>query len=298
MSDKKTVTKFLVNKPKLNLPDIKQTKPKFWGLGAAPGQKLSVFLALIPFLIIISAYLYMSNERHKENPDDKILPTVTQMKESMTQLAFEKDARSDKYILLNDTLSSLKRLGLGLFFATLVGLLVGLNMGLFKGMDAIANPMIRFLSIIPPLALLPILFIVFGVDELAKVVLIFVGTCPIIIRSVYEDTVKIPVEQKTKALTLGASQLQLVYQIILPQIMPRLIDAVRLCCGGAWLFLISAEAIASTDGLGYRIFLVRRYLAMDIIIPYALWITFLGFLNDYILRKIIEIKYSWYSANK
>ena len=66
------------------------------------------------------------------------------------------------------------------------------------------------------------------------------------------------------------TQLQVVYRVILPQVMPRLLDAVRISLGAAWLFLIAAEAIASTDGLGYRIFLVRRYLAMDVIIPYVL----------------------------
>ena len=52
-----------------------------------------------------------------------------------------------------------------------------------------------------------------------------------------------------------------------PQMWPRLIDALRLTLGPAWLFLIAAEAIASTDGLGFQIFLVRRYLAMDVILP-------------------------------
>lgn len=84
-------------------------------------------------------------------------------------------------------------------------------------------------------------------------------------RSVYAATRQIPPEQITKALTLGASQLQVVYRVILPQVMPRLLDAVRISLGAAWLFLIAAEAIASTDGLGYRIFLVRRYLAMRIL---------------------------------
>ena len=55
----------------------------------------------------------------------------------------------------------------------------------------------------------------------------------------------------------------------MPQVLPQLIDTVRLALGAAWLFLIAAEAIASTEGLGYRIFLVRRYLAMDVILPYV-----------------------------
>ena len=57
----------------------------------------------------------------------------------------------------------------------------------------------------------------------------------------------------------------------------------RLSLGPAWLFLIAAEAIASTDGLGYRIFLVRRYLSMDVILPYVAWITLLAWLTDELL---------------
>ena len=62
--------------------------------------------------------------------------------------------------------------------------------------------------------------------------------------------------------------------------MPRLIDSVRLSLGAAWLYLIAAEAIAAESGLGYRIFLMRRYLAMDVILPYVAWITLLAFLLD------------------
>ena len=95
----------------------------------------------------------------------------------------------------------------------------------------------------------------------------------------------LPREQLIKAQTLGASTWQVVIRVVLPQIMPRLIEAVRLSLGPAWLFLISAEAIASDVGLGYRIFLVRRYLAMDVILPYVAWITLLSFVIDARLRR-------------
>jgi NitT/TauT family transport system permease protein len=126
-------------------------------------------------------------------------------------------------------------------------------------------------------------------------VLIFTGTFPLICRDIYLYTKKIPQEQITKSLTLGAGQFRTTYSIILPQIVPRLIDTTRLSFGAAWLFLIASEAIASTDGLGYRIFLVRRYLSMDVIIPYVILITLLGFIIDWLLKKIIIWKYSWYT---
>ncbi|NCB54593.1 MAG: ABC transporter permease subunit, partial [Epsilonproteobacteria bacterium] len=104
-----------------------------------------------------------------------------------------------------------------------------------------------------------------------------------------------PKEQLIKAQTLGASSWTLAVRIIVPQMLPRLLDAVRLTLGTAWIFLISSEAIAATEGLGYRIFLVRRYLAMDMILPYVLWITVMVFLADFLLKKLTCKVFPWYA---
>jgi NitT/TauT family transport system permease protein len=141
--------------------------------------------------------------------------------------------------------------------------------------------------------MLPILFIVVGLGELAKVTLIIVGVAPIIVRDLAMRTAELPSEQIIKAQTLGASTWQLVVRVVLPQMWPRLIDALRLSLGSAWLFLIAAEAIASTEGLGYRIFLVRRYLAMDVILPYVAWITLLAFMMDWLLRIVRARGFAW-----
>jgi len=109
---------------------------------------------------------------------------------------------------------------------------------------------------------------------------------------------EIPVEQLIKAQTLGASSWTIIVRVILPQIMPRLLDGIRLTLGTAWIFLISAEAIAATEGLGYRIFLVRRYLSMDVILPYVVWITLLAFLFDYLLKKVTYKMFPWYAVSQ
>jgi NitT/TauT family transport system permease protein len=77
--------------------------------------------------------------------------------------------------------------------------------------------------------------------------------------------------------------------------LPRVIDAVRLSLGPAWLFLIAAEAIAADSGLGYRIFLVRRYLAMDVILPYVAWITLLAFAADAALVWLQRKLFPWFA---
>jgi NitT/TauT family transport system permease protein len=272
------------------------THPKFWGIHAQPGQKFAWLLAALPFVLIVAVYLVASDIRLEANPQDKLLPSLVQMKDAMMRMAFSEDRRSGDYLLWVDTLSSLQRLAIGVLSAALAGLLMGLNIGLFRGFKGLMNPVVTFVSMIPPLAILPILFITFGVGELGKVMLIFIGIFPVITRDIALATAKIPRQQITKALTLGATGTAVTYRIILPQIMPRLIDTLRLSLGAAWLFLIAAEAIASTDGLGYRIFLVRRYLAMDVIIPYVMWVTLIGFLIDYLLRLLISWRYRWYSS--
>ena len=174
-------------------------------------------------------------------------------------------------------------------------LVVGILIGLLPIMGAMFGPFVAVLSMVPPLALLPILFIVMGLGEASKIALIVIGTTLKLIRDIALRVGDIPREQLVKAQTLGASTAQIASRIALPQILPRLIDSVRLEIGPAWLFLIAAEAIAADSGLGYRIFLVRRYLSMDVILPYVAWITLLAFLMDLSLRLLQRRAYPWFA---
>lgn len=268
----------------------------FFGLHAKPPKQLKRILLLLPFIIIIGLYLYSSHLRLLDNPQDKLLPGISTMLDSINRIAFEEDKRSGEILLWNDTQSSLTRLLNGTALALFSALLFGLYMGLYRGIEALLSSFIVFISMVPPLAVLPILFISLGVGEVAKIALIFIGTFPILTRDIFLAVQQIPQQQIVKSLTLGASSPAIAYRIILPQILPRAINSLRLVLGSAWLFLIAAEAIASTDGLGYRIFLVRRYLAMDVIIPYVLWITLLGFSFDFLLRKLNRLLFPWYNA--
>ena len=273
-------------------------RPKFFGISAEPPKHLAKFLSVIPFVLVILLYLYGSHARRLVNVHDKILPPPIEMVKAVGELAFTKDKRFDSYIMLEDTKSSVTRLIAGMLLATLLGLFVGVNLAAFRGLEALFINFSNFAAIIPPLAILPILFVVMGVGESAKIALIFLGTFPMITLSVYQAAKKLPAQQKIKALTMGASDLQIVYKVMVPQLIPHLLESMRLSFGAGWLFLISAEAISSSVGLGYRIFLVRRYLAMDIIIPYTIWITLIGFLISFGISKFIKWRYPWYTATK
>lgn len=259
-----------------------------------PGKVANAWLGVLPFVIIVAAYLIASDLRLTENPDDKLLPSMQNIGESISRMAFEPSKRSGDLLLWGDTLSSLTRLGIGIGISALIGLVFGIATGAIPYVRANLSPLITALSMVPPMAILPILFITFGLGELSKVMLIVIGITPFLIRDMQMRVRELPAEQIIKAQTLGASTWQLIIRVILPQILPRLINAVRLSLGPAWLFLIAAEAIASTDGLGYRIFLVRRYLAMDVILPYVVWITLLAFFTDVVLRGLSAKMFPWY----
>jgi NitT/TauT family transport system permease protein len=258
-----------------------------------PGRGGTVVLSSLPFILIVCAYLFYSHARLQENPGDKLLPAPATIAATIHQYAFEEDERSGDYLWWTDTLASLVRLLTALAISAAAGLLLGLAIGVIPYLRATLAPFVAAVSLIPPLAILPILFIVAGLGELAKVVLIIIGVAPIIVRDLALRAGELPTEQIIKAQTLGASTWQLAIRVVLPQLWPRLIDALRLTLGSAWLFLIAAEAIASTEGLGYRIFLVRRYLAMDVILPYVAWITLLAFTMDWLLRLLRAKAFAW-----
>jgi len=250
-------------------------------------------LGLVPILLVLLLYVTASTARHAANPSDKILPTVSAMAEQVRVMGFEVDPQTGDVPLVVDTLASLKRLGMGLAYATVTTLVLGLGIGLLPVMRASLGPLVAAIAVIPPIAMLPILFIVFGLGETSKIVLIFVGLTPFMVRDLASFVASIPEEQLVKAQTLGAGTWLVAARVALPQALPRLIESLRFSLGPAWVFLISGEAIASDVGLGYRIFLVRRYLAMDVILPYVAWISILAVLMDLGLSALSRAAFPW-----
>ena len=252
----------------------------------------------LPFALLAILYIVQSNQRLLDNPNDRLLPSFASMGESFAKLATEVNVRTGDLPLWTDTFASLERLLAGVLISALIGLTVGLLTGGLPLLRAKLSPLITVLSLIPPMAILPILFIAFGTGELAKIALIVIGITPFLIRDLQNQALRLPDEQLIKAQTLGASSWQVLTRVLLPQLTPRLLSATRLALGSAWLFLIAAEAIAAQDGLGYRIFLMRRYLAMDVILPYVAWITLLAFLLDRLLVLVSTRAFPWYHAEE
>jgi NitT/TauT family transport system permease protein len=258
---------------------------------AQPSVVARSVLSILLFALLISAYLAGSYYRHQENPQDNVMPTVAQMLDGLKRSAFEPD-RNGELRLWIDTLASAWRFGiaLGVIFLAIP---LGVGMGLFPYVEALFYRFLVFFDKIPALSALPILFIVFGLDELSKIALIVIGVFPTVALDAHLRAKSMPREQIHKAQTLGASEHEIAYRIVLPQIFPKMLDTIRLNLKAAMLLLIAGESLAATVGLGYRIFVVRRYVAMDIIIPYVLWMTGLLFLTDWFIHWVIRRRYVW-----
>ncbi|MFN3233004.1 MAG: ABC transporter permease [Alphaproteobacteria bacterium] len=263
-----------------------------------PERRTGIFLAALPFVLVLVAYSLGSDARLAENPSDKLLPSFSTIGDAIDRMAFTANKRTGEYLLWVDTAASLERLFWGLLISVLGGGFLGIVTGLLPYMRASMGTFFSVLSVIPPLAILPILFIVMGLGETSKIALIVLGIAPFLIRDMIIRVQEIPSELMVKAQTLGASTWQIAWRVVVPQMMPRLIDGLRLSLGAAWLFLIAAEAIASQSGLGYRIFLMRRYLAMDVILPYVAWITLLAFFLDWLLLKLQQKAFPWFAASR
>lgn len=262
-------------------------------LNARPQGGARLILGLAPILALLVLYVAVSGARHAENPRDKVLPIPSAMAEATRLMAFQPDPRTEEIPLVADTRASLQRLLTGIAIATGATLVLGLAIGLLPYVRGGLGPLVAAISVVPPIAVLPILFIVFGLGETAKIVLIVVGITPIMVRDLALHVGALPEEQLVKAQTLGASTWIVALRVALPQALPRLIDSLRLSLCPAWVYLISAEAIASDVGLGYRIFLVRRYLAMDVILPYVAWISLLAVAMDVALTALSRAAFPW-----
>lgn len=273
---------------------------------AKPARTWAAVLSWMLFGLGITLYLYMAHSRHLVNPEDRVVPTVSQMARGISDAVLQPaeddeplpdnagfTARLSHSMLWKDTRATSRRFVLSMLLLV-PAVILGLHMGLFPYVGVFFLRFVLFFDKIVALSLLPILFIAFGIDELAKIMLIVIGVTPTIILDTFNLTRSVPPEQVVKAFTLGAGDFDVAYRVVLKQILPRVLNSIRLNLKAVMLFLFAGEMIASTDGLAYRIALLRRHMGMDVIIPYVLWVALLLFLVDFGMRWINRKLHPWF----
>jgi len=186
--------------------------------------------------------------------------------------------------LLGDTAISVMRVVAGWALSALVALPIGLFIGTWRAVQALLEPLTDFVRYMPAVAFIPLVMLWVGIDEGAKIAIIFLGTFFQMVLMVAEDVRRVPMAQIEAAQTMGATRLEILEKVIVPSAKPALLDTLRITMGCAWTFLVVAELVAANSGLGYAILKAQRFLQTDKIFAGILLIGFIGLAIDQLFR--------------
>jgi NitT/TauT family transport system permease protein len=179
-----------------------------------------------------------------------------------------------------DVLASLERIFLSFLITSLVGIPLGILMGTFRALEATLNPFVSAWRYLPAAAFVPILLMWLGTGEGPKIALLFLGVIFFQITIMMDMTKAIPKPLLETAMTLGASRWQIVVHIILRWVLPNVVVTLRQTIAIGWTYLVIAEIIASTDGIGAMMMRSQRFVHTDNIIVGIVAIGILGLLTD------------------
>lgn len=185
--------------------------------------------------------------------------------------------------------ASLYRILVGFIFGSLVGAPIGLAMGASKVMRSIFDPFVQFFRFIPAIAWLTPVVIWFGLGDFSKIMIIFYATVFTVAVNASVGVSNIPVNKIWAGKTLGANQRQIFLHIVIPAALPFVLTGMRLAMGYAFTAVVSAEMIASDEGLGFLIFNSRLWMATDVIFVSILALGFLGWGCDILFRYLTRL---------
>lgn len=190
--------------------------------------------------------------------------------------------------------ASISRVLLALFAAIAIGVPLGLWMGLNKWVRAVLDPLVELLRPIPPLAYLPLLVIWFGIGETTKVLLIFFSIlAPVIISSTH-GVLSHQLNRERAALSLGASQSQVFWHVILPTALPHILTGVRIGLGVGWSTLVASELVAADRGIGFMVQSAAQFLITDTVVLGIIVIAIVAVSFELFLRWLQKQLSPWY----
>lgn len=191
---------------------------------------------------------------------------------------------------------SMERIGLGLLWAVIIGVPIGVAIGLYASLREVTHIPFQFLRMISPLAWMPIAVLAFSTWNSAIVFLISIAAIWPILFSTAQGVRRIDPLWFKVAKNLGAGGFQMLRRIILPAIGQDIFAGIRLAVGVAWIVLVPAEYLGVTSGLGYAINDARDTLEYDTLAAIVVVIGILGFFLDGICVKLIK-KFSWHQQD-
>jgi len=266
-------------------PDIDIGKPyhSVWRIRQTLPRRVHLSLAAAGFITAFLAWWITSFSGHF---DPIFVPSPDVVAQTAIGLLQEST-------LWSDIATSFMRVIIGFVVSAIIAIPIGLFVGTFRPVEALVQPFTEFVRYIPVPALIPILMVLFGIGETPKWMLIFVGTYFQLVLMVADEVRRIPLPLVQVAQTLGASSSEIVHRVLWRAAMPGIFDALRLCHGWAWTYVVVAELVAANEGLGFRILKFSRFLQTPKIWVYLILLGMIGLALDIAFRRVNARLFRW-----
>lgn len=214
------------------------------------------------------------------------------------ELVLERFVRLNKegyqdFTLWQHTWKSVSRVLWGFLLGSLVGIPLGYAMGLTNWSRGWFDPIVEFMRPVPPLALIPLMIIWFGIGETSKVILLFLAALWIMIIAARSGVSGVAIAKVHAAYSLGASKWQILTKVIVPNSLPEIFTGARVAMGVCWGTVVAAELVAAEVGLGKMIVVASKFQLTDIVLVGIILIGVIGFLIDVGVRALENWLVPW-----
>jgi NitT/TauT family transport system permease protein len=266
-------------------------------LGRPLSPRASAMLAAASVALMVAGYFALSAWKHAGNPADKTVPTVAQLLLGMGELW--RVRQGEGRWLLIDLQASALRFGLGLSLGTAAAFGIGLATGCYRAAQAALSPPLVALGSVPATAMLAVYFIFVPTGHPMFVTMVALGILPGLAQGVHLAVRDIRPERINTARMRGANAAEIALHVLVPQVLPRLVDLVIQASGLALLILVASEmAIGGGEGIGYRIRLLMMKVEMAMILPYLVILAGAGLAIGHGLAAAQRALFPWYQAGR
>ncbi|MES2259842.1 MAG: ABC transporter permease [Pseudomonadota bacterium] len=255
-----------------------------WAVRGELTRPIVLALALLGFLLPFAAWSALSLSGWV---DPVFLPTPLQVVQRAQQWLVADD-------LLADIGVSIGRVFGGFVLTAAVAVPLGIMLGTCAPVRALLEPLTDFSRYLPAVAFIPLIMLWVGIDESAKVAVIVAGVFCQMVLSIADDIARVPHAPVEAALTMGATNGEVVQHVLIPAAKPAMLDTLRAMMGLSWTYLVVAELVAANSGLGYAILKAQRFLQTDKIFAGILLIGLVGLLTDQAFRWLHRHAFKWH----
>jgi NitT/TauT family transport system permease protein len=247
---------------------------RLWRIGARIGRMSFIAIAASVFLLLVVLWAAVTRAGLV---GPLFLPSPASVWIRMASL-------SANGTLWQDASISLYRILVGFLIATVMAIPIGVVIGSFRIWEAAIEPLTDFIRYMPVVAFVPLTILWSGTGDAQKFLIIWIGTFFQEVLLVQDNVKRVPGDFIGLGRTLGLSEAKILVKIVVPSALPGIWDTLRISLGWAWTWVVVAELVAATSGLGYRITVSQRYFQTDTIIGYILFLGVLGLITDQLMK--------------